>query len=195
MRRRGVDHVLGMVVSTGVGGGLILGGARVDGASGNAGHIGHVVVEPEGPACDCGGRGCLEAVARGPAIAAYAVEHGWTGEQTGVAVAAGAHAGDAVCLAAYARAGRAVGVALASTIALLDLRVVTIGGGVAQAGDVFFAPLLEALDEHAGMSYVRRCAVVPAALGREAGLAGAAALVLDGRSSYSRYWETDWSNP
>ncbi|MFN8167506.1 MAG: ROK family protein [Candidatus Nanopelagicales bacterium] len=192
---RGVDHVLGMVVSTGVGGGIVLDGARLDGASGNAGHIGHVVVEPDGPPCDCGGRGCLEAVARGPAIASYAVSLGWTGEQTAEAVAAGARAGDEAAGAAFARAGRALGIAIASTVAVLDVRLVTIGGGVAAAGDLLLDPLRAAFDEHAGMEFVRRCRIVPASLGREAGLAGAAALVLDGRASYSRYWETDWSNP
>ena len=68
---RGSADMLGMVVSTGVGGGLILGGRLINGGTGNAGHIGHVVVEPEGgPRCGCGGHGCLEAVARGPALAA-----------------------------------------------------------------------------------------------------------------------------
>jgi glucokinase len=182
-----------MVVSTGVGGGIILGGARIDGSSGNAGHIGHVVVEPDGPRCDCGGRGCLEAIARGPAIAAYAVELGWRGEPTAVAVAEGARGGDAACQESFARAGRAAGRAIASTVAVLDVEVVAIGGGVAQAGDLFFEPLRAEFAQRAGMEFVRRCRIVPAELGRAAGLAGAAALVLDGRASYSRYWETDWS--
>lgn len=69
---RGHDHVLGMVVSTGVGAGLVLGGRRIDGKTGNAGHIGHTVVAPDGDLCRCGARGCLEPIARGPAIAAYA---------------------------------------------------------------------------------------------------------------------------
>ncbi|MBA3620505.1 MAG: ROK family protein, partial [Acidothermales bacterium] len=69
--------MLGMVVSTGVGGGLILDGQLIDGSTGNAGHIGHVVVDPDGPPCACGGAGCLEAVARGPALAAWALEQGW----------------------------------------------------------------------------------------------------------------------
>ena len=67
---QGHDHVLGMVVSTGVGGGLVLGGRRIDGGTGNAGHVGHIVVDPIGPACPCGGRGCVEAIARGPALTA-----------------------------------------------------------------------------------------------------------------------------
>ena len=175
---RGARNVLGMVVSTGVGGGLVVGGQRVDGASGNAGHIGHVVVEPDGPACGCGGFGCLEAIARGPAIAADAVARGWQGKQTGIAVAAGAQAGDAACVAAYDRAGQALGIAIASVVALLDLQVVSIGGGVAQAGPLLFQPLQKAFNRHAVMAYTRNCRIVPAALGQNVGLAGAAALVL-----------------
>ena len=175
---RGHDHVLGMVVSTGVGGGLVLGGRRIDGGTGNAGHIGHMVVDPSGPPCPCGSRGCVEAIARGPAIAAYAVELGWTGEQTGIAVAAGARDGDAACRAAFERAGRAVGAAIVSATALLDLDVVTIGGGIAQTGDLFLDPVRASFDELAGLAFIRRCEIVPARLGPLAGLSGAAALVL-----------------
>ena len=176
---RGHDDVLGMVVSTGVGGGLVLGGRRVDGASGNAGHVGHIVVEPDGPPCGCGGHGCVEAVARGPAIAAHAVALGWTGEESGVAVAEGARRGDPACLAAFERGGRAVGTGIASAVALLDVEVVSVGGGISQAGDVFWTPLRAAFGEHGGMAFVRRCRVTPAELGPLAGLSGAAALVLD----------------
>lgn len=176
---KGCDHVLGMVVSTGVGGGLVLGGRRIDGTSGNAGHIGHVVVEPDGPPCACGGRGCLEAIARGPAIAADAARRGWSGEQTGVAVAQGARDGDAACLEALARAGRAVGVAVASAAALLDLDVVSLGGGVVQSGEPFLGPVHAAFDEYAGLAFARACRVVTASTGPLAGLSGAAALVLD----------------
>jgi len=176
---QGHDHVLGMVVSTGVGGGLVLGGRRIDGGTGNAGHVGHIVVDPLGPACPCGGRGCVEAIARGPALAEYAVSRGWQGEETGVAVAEGARVGDAACLAAFERAGRAVGLGIVSACAALDLDVVTIGGGISQAGELFFAPLRRTFDEYAGLAFVRRCEIVPARLGPLAGLSGAAALVLD----------------
>jgi len=175
---RGSDHVLGMVVSTGVGAGLVLGGRRIDGASGNAGHIGHLVVDPRGPDCVRGGRGCLESIARGPAIAAYAVERGWAGEPSAVAVATGAREGNLAAIAAFERAGRAVGVAVASAVALLDVDVVTIGGGVAAAGDLLFGPLRAAFDDHAGFEYVRRCRILTPELGPLAGLSGAAALAL-----------------
>ena len=176
---QGHDHVLGMVVSTGVGGGLVVGGRRVDGGTGNAGHVGHVVVDPLGPSCPCGGRGCVEAIARGPAMAEYAVSRGWKGEQTGVAVAEGARSGDPACLAAFERTGRAVGLGIVSACAVLDLDVVTIGGGVAQAGELFFGPVRRTFDEYAGLAFIRRCEIVPARLGPLAGLSGAAALVLD----------------
>jgi len=81
---RGRRNLLGMVVSTGVGGGLVLDGRLINGATGNAGHIGHVVVDPAGPFCTCGGRGCLEAIARGPALAAWAQGEGWRPGQTEV---------------------------------------------------------------------------------------------------------------
>ncbi len=76
-RGRGHGSLLGLVVSTGVGGGLVLGGRLIDGATGNAGHIGHVVVDPVGPDCACGGRGCLEAIAAGPRLAQWAQDQGW----------------------------------------------------------------------------------------------------------------------
>lgn len=232
---RGVADMLGMVVSTGVGGGLILGGRLVNGGTGNAGHIGHVVVEPDdGPPCGCGGHGCLEAVARGPALTAWALAQGWTpggqddlgeihaGESaravaggcgeagaaspldqprpggavapgrvdggayreeravTGRMLAADARAGDEVAVAAMRRAGRALGIAIASATHLCDLELVTIGGGLSQAGELLFGPLEEALREHARMEFARRLRVVPASLGQEAGLIGAAALIIAG---------------
>jgi glucokinase len=176
---RGTANMLGMVVSTGVGGGLVLGGRLVDGASGNGGHIGHVVVDPAGPACKCGGQGCLEAIARGPGLVDWAQGQGWRPETTvtGVDLADDARRGHPIALAAMRRAGQAVGVALASTVNLLDLEVVSIGGGLSQAGPLLFDPLHEAYDRHARMAYTRQVRIVPAALGQTAGLVGAAALI------------------
>lgn len=180
---RGRDNVLGMVVSTGVGGGLILGGRLINGASGNAGHIGHVIVDPEGPDCECGGRGCLEAIARGPGLAAWAREQGWTGE-TGKELAHDAARGHPVAVRAMNRAGWALGVAIASATHLCDLDVVAVGGGLSQAGPLLFRPLEDTFRAHARMDFAREVRVVPAALGQMAGLVGAAALVFAG----DRYW-------
>jgi glucokinase len=184
---RGKDNVLGMVVSTGVGGGLILDSRIIMGASGNAGHIGHVVVDPDGPECACGGRGCLEAIARGPALVAWAQSQGWRQGQpdaTAKDLADDGAQGHPVGLAAMRRAGRALGIAIASAAHLCDLEVVSIGGGLSQAGAVLFDPLEESLRAHAKLKFVRRLGVVPAALGQSAGLVGAAALILAG----DRYW-------
>jgi glucokinase len=188
---RGSRNVLGMVVSTGVGGGLILENRLIDGRSGNAGHIGHVVVDPDdGPICVCGARGCLEAIARGPALTDWAQAEGWRPGQAGVTgkdLSGDAAQGHSVARAAMRRAGRALGIAIASATNLCDLEVVPIGGGLSQAGALIFDPLQEALDAHTGLEFARQVRVVPAALGQHAGLIGAAALIAVGH----KYWTGD----
>ncbi len=184
---RGHEHVLGMVVSTGVGGGLVLGGRLVDGGRGNAGHIGHVNVDPRGPVCVCGARGCLEAIASGPATAAWARAEGWSNPvgEDAKTMTADARAGHPVALAALRRAGEAVGVAIASAAHLCDLDVVCVGGGLAQAGELLFGPMRDTYAAQARMDFVRQTQIVPAALGQDAGLVGAAALVFAGESYWS----------
>ena len=188
---RGNGNVLGMVVSTGVGGGLVLDGHVISGASGNAGHIGHVVVDPVGgPPCACGGHGCLEAIARGPALVAWAQREGWRDGHPGATaeeLAADAGLGHPVALAALRRAGWALGVAIASATLLCDLDVVSIGGGLSQAGALLFDPLEETLRAHARLEFARNVRVVPAELGQNAGLVGAAALIF----AADRYWAGD----
>ncbi len=188
---RGRRNVLGMVVSTGVGGGLVLDGRLVEGASGNAGHIGHVVVDPDtGPLCGCGGRGCAEAIARGPALVQWAQAEGWRPDQkdaTAKDLAGDGALGHPIGLAAMHRAGRALGIAIASATSLCDLEVVSVGGGLSQAGPLLFDPLEEALRAHARLGFTRQVRVVPAALGHNAGLVGAAALIF----AADRYWAGD----
>lgn len=176
---RGVDNALCMVVSTGVGGGLILGGALHAGTSGNAGHIGHITVDQNGPVCPCGARGCVERFASGTAIAAHALESGWTppagAPATAREVEASARAGDPRALAAFDRAGRALAAAIAATTALVELDIVVIGGGVAQSGEMLFGPLRHHLTSYAVLDFTRDVPVVPAGLALDAGLIGAAA--------------------
>jgi glucokinase len=181
----GVHDLMGMVVSTGVGGGIISGGELLDGSSGNAGHIGHVVVEPGGPLCACGARGCLEAIARGPAIVAWATVRG-AKATTGIELAASALQGDAVALQAFARAGRALGLGIASAASLLDLRVVVLGGGISQVPSLW-PTLRRELATHTRLSFLRGLRVEQAALGQTAGLVGAAALFAEP----DRYWSGD----
>lgn len=184
----GLSNVLGMVISTGVGGGLVIDGQVHWGETGNAGHLGHVVVDPAGPVCRCGGRGCLEAIARGPAVVQWALDNGWQpgddAARDGRLLADAARSGDEVAIAAFARAGTATGIALASATHLMELDVVTIAGGLANAGDLLMTPIRTAFAQHAKMAFATRCRIQLAALGTDAGLVGAAALVSCG----DRYW-------
>ncbi len=184
----GHANALGMVVSTGIGGGLILNGRVFSGGLGNAGHIGHEVADPNGPPCVCGGVGCLEAIASGPSIVAWAQSRGWVpapGQQAdGVGLLLSARDGDPTAVAAFRRSGEAVGSVLASTAALLDLDVAAVGGGIINAGGLLFGPMQEAFDRHAGLGFVRRLRIVPASAGQDAGIVGAAGLVAEGE----RYW-------
>ena len=176
---RGAQFLLGMVVSTGVGGGLVLDGAPYDGRTGNAGHVGHVVVDPDGPPCACGGRGCVETIASGPRMAQWAREQGWDAPADADAkeLAGAAAAGDVIALRAFRRGATAVAAMIASVGAVCDLDLVVIGGGVAKAGALLFDPVRDALRTYAGLDFIRDLRVVPAELGGEAGLVGAAALV------------------
>jgi len=149
-----------MVVSTGVGGGLVLGNRVVAGRTGNAGHIGHVVVVPGGRRCACGGHGCLEAEASGTAIAAI----------TGRPAASADHA-------VRVRTGQLVGQAVASVANLLDLRLACVAGSVALGfGDVFFAAAQAEIDASARLDFSRGTRMIRGGLGDAGPLVGAAAL-------------------
>ncbi|MCB0484572.1 MAG: ROK family protein [Flavobacteriaceae bacterium] len=150
---RDASFLLGMVVSTGVGGGLVLDGAPYGGRTGNAGHVGHVVVEVDGPDCSCGGRGCVEAIASGPHLVSWARSQGWSGADAKV-LATEAAEGNPLALKAFRRAARAIGAMIASVAAVCDLDLVVIGGGVANAGPVLFEPLREALADYAGLDFL-----------------------------------------
>ncbi|MEV7172691.1 ROK family protein [Streptomyces sp. NPDC093224] len=182
---RGHANALCMVVSTGVGGGLVLNGRLHPGPTGNAGHIGHMSVAFDGEPCVCGGRGCVESIASGTAIARWALEQGWTPvardgapdgpDATAAGVAAAAAQGDPVARAAYDRAGRALAAAIAATATLVETDIAVVGGGVAAAGDTLFGPIRAHLAQYATLGFVEELRVVPASLGTHAGLIGAAA--------------------
>lgn len=157
---REVRSFIAMVVSTGVGGGIVLEGRLLDGDEGNAGHIGHMIVEPGGMLCGCGARGCLEAEASGTAIR----------------TATGKPASDAPPVV-RARTGRLVGRAVASVANLLDLRLAIVSGSVAlgYAGEFFDAAQAE-LDSCARLDFSRGARIVPGALGSSGPLVGAAAV-------------------
>jgi glucokinase len=177
---RDARFLLGMVVSTGVGGGLVLDGVPFDGRTGNAGHVGHVVVEPDGALCTCGGHGCVETIAAGPRMAQWARDHGWNApaEADAKELADAANAGDPVALRAFHRGAGAIAAMIASVGAVCDLDLVVIGGGVAKAGKLLFNPVREAVASYARLDFIRDMRVVPAELGGDAGLIGAAALAI-----------------
>ncbi|MFB7369426.1 ROK family protein [Streptomyces sp. NPDC056222] len=176
---RGHDNALCLVVSTGVGGGLVLDGRVRPGPTGNAGHIGHISVDLDGDPCACGGRGCVERIASGPHIARRALDNGWRpgpdGDTSAAAVAAAARAGDPVAVASFERAAQALAAGIAATATLVEIDIAVVGGGVAGAGDVLFDPLRRELRAYATLSFVRDLVVVPALTGTDAGLLGAAA--------------------
>lgn len=157
---QGETDFIAIVVSTGVGGGIVVDGRLLDGASGNAGHVGHVIVEPSGRRCACGAHGCLEAEASGTAITAIT----------------GGDPADAPP-AMRERAGMLVGRAVASVVALLDVRLAVVAGSVALGyGDVFFAAAQRELDARTGLSFTDGARIVPAGLGSDGPLVGAAAV-------------------
>lgn len=156
----GEPNYLGMVVSTGVGGGIVLDGRLLDGRDANAGHIGHITVEPDGRSCRCGSRGCLEAEASGTGIAAI------TGRPP-------AEAG----IEMIERTGMLVGRAVATVATLLDLRLAVVAGSVALGyGAPFFAAAQAEIDARARLDFARDCVIRPAALGADGPIVGAAAV-------------------
>lgn len=182
---RGARCLMAMVVSTGVGGGIVTDGRLIDGAHGNAGHIGHVVVFPNGPRCACGARGCLEAVASGPNLARRAREAMAAGapsvlpaEPSGHDLAAAARAGDALALRLFRRAGVGLGRGIAAATALVDLDRVVIGGGISAAAEFFLPALRDELRARACLGFAREVEVVVSSGTVDAALAGAARLVL-----------------
>jgi glucokinase len=172
----GYDNVMGMIVSTGIGGGIILEGNSIGGPTGNAGHIGHVEVGGFDDACLCGGTGCVEAIASGPKTVAWAAAQGWSGT-TGEELSASYAAGDEIARRAVERSGRAIGQAIASATALTDLEIVAIGGGFSRVTPDLFRFIREAVDKRAPFGFVTKVRVVPSSLSDAGPLIGAAALV------------------
>jgi glucokinase len=174
---RGVRNGIAMVVSTGIGGGIVLDGRIVLGNAGNAGHVGQVWVRRPDPADPV--RATVEAVAAGPATVRWANERGWPGAD-GRALAVDYAAGHPLAVEAVRRSASAVGHAIAAYAALLDLEVVAIGGGFARVARDYVELVEAAAHELAVLPAARGIRVVRAALGDDAPLVGAAMLVLGG---------------
>jgi glucokinase len=173
---RGHSNVMGMIVSTGIGGGLVLSGRTVAGPTGNAGHIGHIEVGGFDDRCACGGRGCIEAIASGPKTVAWARRHGWDG-LTGEDLSASYARGDSVAHAAIERSGRALGQAIASATALVDLDIVAIGGGFSHVTPDLFDFARSAIAERVEFGFVTKVVIVPSGLSGDGPLIGSGALI------------------
>ena len=190
---RGVAHVLYIGVGTGIGGGLILGGTLYHGAHGFAAEVGHIVVEPGGPPCGCGNRGCWETVASGSAITregrAAARRHaplaaragGNPDAVTGHMVVDAARDGDAVARGIITEVGRRLGEGIAGLVNVLDPATVVVGGGVGGAGDLLLEPARVAfVDVVEAAEYRPTVPIVEARLGTDSAAIGAALLALEG---------------
>ncbi len=189
---RGVDSLVYMTVSTGIGGGVVLGGRLWRGAHGLAGEIGHTVVRPQGPICTCGNHGCLESLASGQSIARRAreaLQAGGEGERllglvdsrperiTAEVVFRAARAGDPLAATVINEVAEDLGLGIAMFCSIVDPARVILGGGVAKAGEQLLAPVRKAFRRYAFPMLVDDVQIVQAAALDDGGLLGAAALV------------------
>lgn len=188
---KGLRNLVYFTVSTGIGSGIIINGRLLLGAHGLAGELGHTTILPDGPLCGCGNFGCLEALASGTAIGRDARARLAAGEVSELrelvgdqidkvdaqAVAGAALSGDPLSLSVFGSAARYLGIGVVNALHAFDPEILVIGGGVSRAGDLLFGPVRKVINERAMAPY-RNTPVVPAALGDDAGLVGAAVLVL-----------------
>lgn len=186
---RGAQHVIGLTIGTGIGGGIVIDGHIYHGTSDIAGEFGHMTIDPSGRRCGCGNYGCLEAYASGPAIAKRAVEGIEAGETsqlptyvdgnlqaiTAQVVYEAAHAGDEYALEVVTETARVLGAGIASLINIFNPEVVVICGGVTLAGERLFTPLEKEVKRRAFRHAVDVCRIVPGALPGTAGVYGAIA--------------------
>lgn len=191
---RGYRHLLLVTVGTGIGGGIVADGRLFRGANGFAAEIGHIIVEPGGPLCGCGNRGCWEQVAAGRAIdrmgrqEAREHEHsilrrlagGDPDMVTGRLVTEAARQGDDAARGILAETGARLGEGIAGLVNVLDPQIVVVGGGAIVAGDLMLDPARAAFREAVEAPDHRpRVPIVPAQLGNDAGAVGAAVLALE----------------
>ena len=177
---RNLKNMLGLVVSTGIGGGLVLDGKVFPGETGNSCYIGHHSINFDGRQCVCGRKGCVEAYSSGPQMVAIAHENGWDSSKTTfIELAESARAGNAQALDSISQGTHALSIGIINFIGTLDINHVVIGGGVAQAGDIFWGPLQKHVQAEAkAIDFLQNVQLHKAELQRDAGVLGAALAVL-----------------
>ncbi len=165
---RGASSMVGLTLGTGVGGVLAIDGRVHQGHDGTAGEIGHQTIDPDGPWCGCGNRGCMEAYARADQIAAAC------GTATAEEAVMAARAGDARAIAGLRDVGRYLGIGIANMITVISPDRIVLGGGVAAAGDLLFEPIRAEIARRVTTTSIDDVTLVAAELGTWAGSIGAA---------------------
>ena len=179
---RGSRNLIYVTVSTGIGAGLILDGKLYSGAGGIAGEVGHIVVQPGGPLCSCGNRGCVEALASGTAIAREAREMGARQPASALhnlarpdaaQVVRAARQGDALAISILAAAGTALGIAIGTLVNLFNPNLIVLGGSVINAGHLLLQPMHRSIESSSWKAARHGLRIVKPALGADVGLIGA----------------------
>jgi glucokinase len=188
---RGVNNLIYITVSTGIGGGIIINGKLYTGVSGSAGEIGHMTIDVNGPRCNCGNIGCLEVLASGTAVAREAQRLIGRGKKTIITelaegepqnitaqtVAAAAQKGDALALAIISKAATYLGIGLVNLVNIFNPEMIIIGGGMSRMGDMLLEPARQVVAERAFQLPAQRVRIVPSQLGDNAAVLGATAFV------------------
>jgi glucokinase len=194
----GVDNLIYVTVSTGIGGGIIIDGKPYRGASGSAGEVGHMTIDINGPRCNCGNIGCWETFASGTALAGEAVRRIEAGAQTTIlslcegdlnkvsaqAVSLAADRGDALAEELISRTGYYLGVGLVNLVDIFNPELILIGGGLSNMGQRLLAPALKVVKERAFAVPAEAVRIAISQLGADAGVLGAVALVSEERAKF-----------
>jgi glucokinase len=173
---KGFRNLIYITISTGIGGGIIIDGKIYKGALGTAGEVGHMVIEPKGPKCGCGKRGCLEALAAGPAIAKMA------GKKSALDAEIAARKGDKKSLNAIKTAAKYIGIGIGNLNNILNPDIFVIGGGVSNMGPLLLDPVKHWAKEYSMEASRKSLIIVPAKLKNNAGVMGAIAMCLAAES-------------
>ena len=186
---KGFSDLIYLTISTGVGGGIILNNRLYIGSSGFAAELGHTTLIHQGPLCTCGHTGHLEAIASGPSIVRWVKsqledeslkQHFPEGELNAKSVSDAAENGNELAVAAYERAGKYIGIAIADFLHIFNIKTIIIGGGVSRAGDILFEPIRKSIEESViSEVYLDGLQVLPAGLGDDSGIMGALVLSRD----------------
>lgn len=185
---RGTSNLIFITVSTGIGGGIIIDDRLYFGASGGAGEIGHTTIDVNGPKCVCGNVGCLEVLASGTALAGEAIRRIGDGEKSSLTemvegkienitaekVALAAQGGDSLALEVITRTAEYLGVGMVNLVHLFNPEIIVVGGGVSKMGDLLLEPVRQVVRERAFPRLAQDVRIVPARLGDDAGVFGAA---------------------